>query len=783
MEMYTPSTLDRRWAVTPPEHIRAWRLSPAEATMAIGLLNGQIGLIDVDSGSVRWVSSPYQSSPVNEFEYSRDSRWVAAIHENLALQLIDVSTGAIVMPGLSHIARRGMDVLDLDPSLRRIAIQDGSQCLIFDIGDNGATELLHSVPGEGPNRVCGVSLRQSLAVAVADGEATLWRFGTQQPLRGRAPNLEMLQAATSLPAERILDVGERTVQLLDLAGEAQSAPMRFPQAIGFALDLGETVLVSAAQSLHLRQSADGDPRYPPIELPANPAALLANRDTALAAWVVHEAGLPQVRIASIDLAQGRVIGERTLPSFRPQLALSDDGRHVLAWYDDGLTRESELLVMHRDGLSDAWKPPQKQSAPEANLVRYAALGSNRLWRMRGLGGDQGYWLEAFALDSGELLQSWPLETPFMAAGVSGQRLIAVNQSNQVLIYEVGKTPIVWTHRLPQREGHHGFALSADGTRIVVFRGNAAQWLDLRSGRWLVPPLIVPEVGMFVRIAIVGDLAVISDDKRRQWSYPLQRTNADIASLQRQLQALLPGDGPRLTDDGETVRRALRAADPGPPAPLPTVSAALPEPISPPFVDLRPRCNLPLERTGKQLHMAIRLDRALTIGRQRLLGQDYEVRCGVFPTFVPDRDANVADGSRIEGIDLGGQRAAAIDLLMVAPSIIIDRIDPQFAVLEIAYANGQRTRRTLMLGDDLRPWLQPYYSERPNRQRMAWIGLSAQFFESVHPRAPKPAAYHVRLDNPHPDWPMASLAIESTRRPYSAPLLLAATLAAADGDKP
>lgn len=774
MEMLDAVTLERRWVVQPPEHIRAWRLSPTETTMAIGLLNGRIGLIDVASGAVRWISSPYQSSAVNEFEFSRDGRWLAAVHDSLGVQVLDIDTGTIVMPSLPVVANRELQVLDIDPQTRRIGIQGREQCLMFRI-DDGAATLLHSAPGVGANSRCGMNARLGLLVVAHNSEAAVWRLRTNLPLQAQAPVLEMLQSAPRVYAARTLHVDAEQAQLQSLDGKPAGPLMRFPFAIGFALDVGERVVVSSAAMLHVRNSADGKEAYAPIELPANPVALLAQGDTILAAWAVHDDGVPAVRIATFDLANGQRLGERTLPSFRPSLALSADQRHVLAWYDDAMTGASGLLVMKRENLVDAVGSLPFSSQPEAKLIRYGALSDGVLWRMRGIGGDAGYHLDAIELETGRSLQSWPLDVPFMAATTNGKKLLAINQSNELLIFDNGASPKVIKHGLPSRDGHHGFAVSADGLRAVVFQGNAAQWLDLASGRWLAPPLSVAQTRMFTRVALGEDFALLSDDRRRQWLYPLHRSDEPIDQLRERTQALLPGDAPRLPTDAERVRQQLRAADPGPPRAAVSMAPAKHTDIEPPFVDLRPKCNLPLDRTGEQLHLAIRLDRAIVVGRHRLLGQDYEVRCGVFPKFVPDRDANVADGSRIDGIAVHGQTARAIDFLMVAPSIIVDRIDPQFAVLEIAYRNGERARKTLMLGPDLRPWLQPYYGNAPNTQRMAFIGLSAQYFESVHPRAPKPAAYHIRYDNPHPDWPIDGLAIESTRRPYSAPLLLAATL--------
>jgi hypothetical protein len=286
----------------------------------------------------------------------------------------------------------------------------------------------------------------------------------------------------------------------------------------------------------------------------------------------------------------------------------------------------------------------------------------------------------------------------------------------------------------------------------------------------------------VALAPSGTTALVRDVSRRQWRYELSHEARPLRELQALRRLLLPSDAERESARAiaidATLRKELREQDRGAPVALPSIppssSRRAEAELEPRFVDLRPSCNLSLEQTEPGFIAGFRLDRLLAPGRQHLAGVDFELLCGVRLAHAPTAMASVAAGTRVEGLAVRQAHAAAVQLLVLAPTQLQDRGDGAYATLEYVYRDGTRERASLHYGRDLVGWWALDFDPRSAAMRVAYSGLGAQYGPAgMHLRPP--GLFAVRAPNPHPERILESLALESTPQPWSAPILLAATL--------
>lgn len=804
VRMFEPRSMQRLWEYQPPgaSPLRAWRVGPGDHTLTLGFADGRVGLFDALSGDQKWLPS-LLATEIDDLFFSDDGSWIAASHRDGSVQVWDVASATAVVLPLSLALDRSAVVgeIHLDPGGRRLftSERDGARLWLLP-GPQKPAELIFDRPGYvrgvGNLANAGVITQGLYASGSYDGELRIWRLRSPVPLPARAPLRQMRDLQRRVDSSQSLHVDGTRVQLRGLGATPDGALLEFSQAVGFAQMLPGTrqVLATVGHELHLRDAFDGVAARAPLPLPATPSALLVTPDgrKAVVAWQDYLDARSWLVLRSIDLNTGGVLAETRLDHPVWQLQMADDGSAIIAW------RHGPLTLLDIDDLRPRWPPRGFAQVDEFTPVRSARLGADgrTLWVSSGIGTGDGYRLHALnALDGVEQdvwrMPAWALALqPFD----QGRSLAALLPGQEELrLYQRGG-PVRAIKLVDLDEwGYPGIALSADERRLVVGLKRGVQWLDPATGDWLSPPLqLSAEDIEFAGVGIdaAGTAALMQDSERRQWRFELVREQRPVAELQELAGLLVPAEyaledafaAPR--DAG--LRGRLRAADPGAPAPAAIAAAAtareaVPVRRNPRFVDLSSQCNFHLEGFPHDLHLEPRLDRTLTPGHHRLLGIDFDVRCGILARYAPAAPAKVELGSRVEGIALEVSELAALELLMLAPTLLQSRQPETYAVVEIQYRDGSRERMPLTYGRELQAWFNPDYNGELAEMRVAYVALGAQFSEFGAAPAMVPTMFAVRVVNPHPERAVASLALESTRHAWSSPLLLAATLEAVGPD--
>lgn len=793
VEIFDARSMQRLWQYQPASGaaLRTWRFAP-DGQLALGFTDGEVSLFDPANGTRRRLPSTVMAG-VDDLYFSADGQWIAASSVDGSVQVWDTTSAMAVAPPL-HLSPEQKDELGeigLDPARRHLYTSESDRARLWYLpGPQHAAELVFERPAyvrSISNLANAAALEQGLfAAGAADGELRVWRHRPSTPLPARAPLREMRDAQRQFDGRHVLHVEGRHAQLKGLGATPDGALLDFPQAVGFAQALpgADFVLASAGRELHLRHGLDGTPRYPPLLLPATPSALLASPDgrRVIAAWQAHDGKASTLALRSIDAASGSTQAESSLDHPAYALQLSDDGASVIAW------RQEQLVLLDAARLTPRWEPRGFTEKSDYDRVRGVRLGRDgrTLWVVTGAGAKDGYRLHALDAASGKTAEVWKL--PAWAQALQPHDH---GEAVAVLIPSVGELRLfrrggeVRVLKVAGLDGwtYPGLALSEDERRLAIGLKRGIQWLELPTGDWLGPPRQPSDSGVeFAGVALdpSGSVALMRDSKRRQWRYDLVREARSVPDLQALVHVLMPVDEdlsevfspPR----DPALRAALRAADPGPPTAIRTTTTAGPAPdaMEPRFVDLRPHCTLELDDHPNGTHLQLRLDRVLAPGRQRLLGIDFDVRCGVAARYKPDAAANVTAGSRVEGIAVGQPEVAAVELLLLASTMLKDRALEDFAVIEFAYRDGSSARISLTYERDLAAWFDPDFDGHLRALRVAHVGLGAQYSDAGSATV-APALYARRVANPHPERAVASLALESTRHPWSEPMLLAATL--------
>jgi eukaryotic-like serine/threonine-protein kinase len=790
--------------------LQDWTFSPDGTQLALSFGNGEVVLIAVDGGAVRRLQ-PQRATASLHIEYSADGRWFGAGYADGAVQVWNGSDGELVVPPL-QLGEEGSAHLELYPERRLLATYGPEDVdRLWHLPENGraAVEVLQrpALARPVPAAAAAFAPAQNLiAAAAADGELRLWRYRERQPLPARAPPQNMADGERRIDAHYLLDVRGAELQRRRLSdGAPAGATLHLPQAAGFAQLLPDSpwVVASAGHWLHVLNAEDGSARYAPIELPATPSALLLHVDghRALAAWQANDGDRYRLALRTVDLDRGVALADAELPGSTYRLQLAGAGNALLAWrYGDVNLLEldslqaraapvrfgADLAAFYQHNVSsDGFALLEHLRAFEQQVVTVSQASLGRegrvLWIATASVGDEGDRLHAIDAANGSELHSWGL--PSWAGALQpyddGRALaIVLPEQQQLRLYRLdGEMRIVKLSGIDAGTPA-ALALSADQSRLVIAQGRSVQWFDVQRGDWLSAPMSLPAG---VRIAGLGmDAAgaqvLLRDDQGGRWHFALQADARPLSEVQAEIALLAPDESQAIESymppRDAAVRTALRSADPGPVAvaaldPSRQVTEESFDP-DPRFVDLRPHCNLS-QTEEKRLALSLPAP-----GRHRLLGRDFEVPCAIIVRHAWDGEPRVAAGSRVEGIAVGIDSVAAVDLLMLGANRLKGESRAPYATLEWQYADGSRARVPLRNRDQIQFSLNPHLAADASPLRIAWMDLSRvdPFGRLI---AWTPTTYALRLDNPHPERRLRSLALESVPAPWSTPVLLAATI--------
>ncbi len=795
IEVLDARSMRRLWHYEPADRaaLCGWRIAPGGDQLALGFANGDVGLFDPTDGARRDLPSVVGAA-VDDLFFSADGMWIAASHRDGSVQVWDTEhAAAVTLPlRLSEQQTATVGDITLNPARRLLfaGTEDGAGLWRIEGPQLPAVRVFErpSYPRSIANTANAAAIEPGLVASGAiDGELRIWRQRSSPALAARAPLREMRDQQRRFDGRHVLDVDGARVQLVGLTSQPDGALLEFSQAVGFAYAStdGLLVLATAGTQLHLRDAVSGDPRWAPVSLPATPSAVLFAADARriVIAWQERNHSRTSLALRSIDAGNGQTLAETRLDHPAYDLQLSDAGESLIAW------RHGKLMLLAVDTLQPRWPAKQYSDDDAYTPVRSARLGRDgrTLWVMTGAGDEDGYRLRAVDAPTGEELQAWRMPTWALALQPfnQGRSVVALSPgSGDLRIHHLaGETRVIPIGDLDPW-GYPGMALSGDESQLVVGLRRGIQWLRLPQGDWLSPPLqAIAHESQFAGVALdsTGTVALIRDTDRHQWRHQLIREMRSVEELQALSDSNVPSeqDLPHafaVAKDWGT-RASLRASDPGPPAATPErpSTAIADQVLDSQFVDLRPHCNFDLATYPNALHISPRIDRLLAPGRQRLLGVEFEVHCGIATTYTADAAANVAQGSRIEGIAVAMANMGAVQLLVLAPTMLRTEAFDDYGILEFAYRDGSRERSALVYLRDLEAWFNPDYSGRLAALPVAYVGLGAQFSQLGAAATVAPSVYAIRVVNPHPERPVASLAFESTRHAWSKPLLLAATL--------
>jgi hypothetical protein len=168
------------------------------------------------------------------------------------------------------------------------------------------------------------------------------------------------------------------------------------------------------------------------------------------------------------------------------------------------------------------------------------------------------------------------------------------------------------------------------------------------------------------------------------------------------------------------------------------------------------------------------------GLHRYLGVDFDVRGGIALYFdgtgvidagTPHAPDAASKPHRVEGIRPGIDRFAALSVLVACGGALHRPERRPYAFVEIDYRDGTRERIPLL-------WLADVNGEDAVGKkgevwaRVAWRDTGAGLTRDRHAVT---QLFQARFVNPHPDKPVASLALEAADEAWSTPAFLAITL--------
>ncbi len=795
-ELVDATTMQTIWSYQPERGaaMRAWHFMDGGTRLALGFEDGRVGVFDVEDGSARWLVSR-SARALFDFFLSADGQWLAAVHEDGVVQLWDTRSGEPVMPPLRLADESGALAgasLELDPASRSLYSSDtgGGRFWTIQPGDGGAhhVESIPSHPGMQKGLATSAVLPLGLfASGASDGEIRVWRRRSQSPLQAEASPRSVWNAPRHFDGRHAVHVSGSTVQLRNLRGDAAGPRMDFPQSISQALALpdGRTVLAAVGSELHARDGRSGEAAWPPLKLAGTPSALLPSDDgrRALVATNAYSGERSWLQLHIVDTATGVVLGSNRLDHPSWQLRLAADGSAVMA------ARFDQLVLFDGERLAVRWEPRRLSEREASSPIRGMEMGRDGrvLWVSTGRGGADGYRIHAFDAASGRSLQRWV--APSWAASLQslehGRALVALLPNpGEVQLFRLGETAV---RTLPLDLPGQGRTLvaSEDGQRLLVLSELGLQWFGLPELDWLSPGIPAPGAETRFVDAVLdpgGQHAIVRDTERRLWRFGATPDGRSVDELRQLVQLLAPrfvqGRDPIAPAQPLALRAALRAADPGPPSGRPVLQPAasrLPA-AERGEVDLRPYCNLPLGESQRHLFGQLQLDRVLPPGRHRLVDVGFHVSCAVLARYAPDQAPSLEAGSRVEGIALPDPHPAALELLLLGASRLLDPMQDAYGIVELVYRDGTRTRQEIKLGRDLEPWFYDDAQHRMHQQRVAYSSLAYRPDGAIGapPHMSIPVLHALRVPNPHPERELVSIAIESTRHAWSTVLLLGLT---------
>lgn len=819
LDIRDPRTLIVRHAIhyASADVLTTWASSPDGETALIGHQDGQLDLLDCNSGRYRMLV-PNMAGRIGWVAFSPDGRWMGAVADSGEVLVWDTATGKLAAP-MMHLditPEYHRDQLFIDAASRTVIASADMEFGLWYLPDatTAPVRLSGELPNEGAYWMRAFAYRPAQGLIASDGgqgNLFLWRVQQLAPRGLRAPAMPpgQLQAVDG----DVVAVNGASLRVVHVAdGRAVSPELSLPQPPAFAqLTANHASLVAVAgREIHVYDTATWKPRRAPIVLPDDPARVILSPDErhALLLFADYHHGSNREIGQIWDLVEGKpaaaAVGFEYLTRFR----YSADGRSLLAWKNDKLRWLDALNLQPRwapvsfDRQLASMKPATRDAAAENVAVVVAdaqvAAGGARIDVLTSTPDDNGA-SRLWQLDAatGKLVRQ-----NLLSETGGGSAFASVPDRHGVIVQRAGfDSPLWWDPRHGARElASYGkqeasvLALSPDSTMFARANEDHVVLTSTRDLQWLSPllPVEVPALDAYrefpTQLAFTPDgNGLVARMRQREWLYWDVRPDLrPIALISREAELLNP-DQTKLKHEMATMlpaseRRALRADDPGPPVFPGAFPAEAPTPRQPNLpsrlFDLTQYFNAPLVGLAGQNYIAAAYQE-LTPGLHRFLGVDYDVR-GIIalaePSFAHQVNPDHPPPQEVRGIRPGIDRFAALDLLMTSFTCE-DPINASNAVVEFDYADGSHARQLLQCGRDFLPnydddaearvskLVNPDGGVVPVAWRATNIGSAFHWISTIDA---------VRVVNPHPERSVAGVTLAAADAAFSSPLFFAIT---------
>ena len=778
----------------------SWMLDRSRRRLAIGTMTGQIALWSLDTDTVTWLQ-PHMAGWISMLGFSNDDARLAVVsNEPDELRVFDPRSGELAATpvALGNNATPGaMNDVEFGPDAYTILTRRwSSYATLWRLPESGFP--LHAPIAAAPVMAANASRfalasdsRSHLMVTTDNGLVKLWR-ARWSPLTDRVA-APMVADTLRFEGRHLVAADANTVSVFDVqSGKTAGTPITLAQAPTFAglSGDGKQLIAIAGRELSCWDWRDATPCWPALSLPDSPLRLsvAANAPLLAVATGANENDAFFEHVQLIDLGSGRQQGpDIVLPGRLAALRLTDGGERLLAWRDYmSYDKQSNRLYVIDTATSSVIQQLEHDGALSVIEAQFADDGS--IWSLAGgyvAGSDDGNEIPYFIRHwdtSGKIVAKARSDgSEFRLLPLPGGRGVIDSQTLQ-LIDPAGA--------VRQLDAPHAYsrinasALSADGRLLALAMLDSVALIDIASNERLVPnfnlPLPYHDAVQQLAFAPDGSRLVGRTLSGHWFQWRLVADERPVEAIEQSIQ-LYDFSDRRLTDKGESLpplpdaqRRLLREADPGP---APDVArAALPEAVASPAPDARYRpldldaiANVePREPMNRVTRIPPQPQTLPTLprGLQRYDGVDFLLGRAVQLSGTPHNLLDVEFPPRSPLLDIGAQRVAAVDALVLQ----FKAVNGEIGTVQLAYADGGEAKLPILAGrDTARHW----NDADATHARLGWMGnfsgAMRNYGYSSAGEGTFARSYIVHLINPDPMRTVRGITLSAP--PAAAPGLL------------
>ncbi|MBF6024470.1 WD40 repeat domain-containing serine/threonine protein kinase [Lysobacter niastensis] len=801
-----PATLRKRHDFMPVDrahYVMAWGVSPDARWLALGRANGEVLLVDPNTGAQRALF-PHPRDAINWLRFSSDGTLLSASAKDGSLHVWSVADGRLLGQPLylddelwgHQLERDGIDgdtAIALTMHWDRVSMWGlAGSAQLAGAPVPLAPDITH--PAYVPRFASAFDpVHALLATGGTEGSLRLWRM-PRSPLRAALAATQR-EGELRFDGEHLVAVDGPRIWVFNATDQRRLSPViELPQPVGFALLTSDnrSLIASSGHEVHVFDWRTGRRRYPAIVLDGSPTRMLLSADgrSLLTSTAAFRAGAGNLnRIRAHSLADGRALGPATLTRIADWKITPDDRQVAIA-------ADGAITVRALDSLDRVVRTLGKPE-PAHQHLQYLAVAGDELAHLKlrwetDPNSPAQVWLERWALNDGRSLRRARLEITPKGLLMRADGLAAVNampgsgtafQNLALLIDDEGRQRALnLTH---QEQLGVAQAFSADGRVLAQALRDGVILHDIEHGSPLGPPLRTP----LAQPDFVAQVAFGTDGRHlvgrtflgRWLVWHIEPDRRPAGTIADEAAVLAPEPGRLFVKPPRTLRTALHARDPGatplvPPVAISPWSCVAPEATVPPraagtpphLLDLSRYYNRPLRPKSREWYdFDISNHCELPFGQQRLLGVDYDIRGRVAVGAGTDATDQLFPPSSLR-IPLTPQRVGAMNLLGFVGGSDATKGDT-LAMLRLHYRRGTPAEMPLRFGTGFGYKV----DDRPALARVGWEG--PPLTEQARAGGQVMRLYAMRVPNPHPDREVLAIEISTVRPIFLGLNIIAITL--------